>query len=43
MCGKDVSEEWLGIEATAERLRDKLMVKFEKIGMKLATSARQGV
>jgi hypothetical protein len=43
MRGKDVGEEWLRIESTAERLRDELVVEFEKISAKLAASAGEGV
>lgn len=43
MRGKDVGKEWLRIEATTERLRDELVVEFEKIGVELAASAGEGV
>lgn len=43
MCGKDVSEEWLRIKATAKRLRDELVVEFEKVGVELAARAGERV
>lgn len=43
MRGKDIGKEELRIEATSERLRNELVVKLEKIGMKLAASAGEGV
>jgi hypothetical protein len=43
MCGKDVSEEWLRIKATAKRLRDELVVELEKVGVELAARAGERV
>ena len=39
MRGKDICEEWLRIEGTAERLRDKLVVELEKVDTELAARA----
>jgi len=41
--GKNVGEEWLGIEAAAKRLRDKLMVELKKIDTKLMARAGERV